>query len=373
MLDGRQREVSSFRRDLRRRPKHRYNHAMAWPTPAYSRNQVNKAGTVLASSNVSAEELAEAFDVLTNWRACHGYPINTFQATLRTRLKLIDDEALVAQRLKRTPSIVNKLRRYPSMRLSQMQDIGGLRAVVASVAKLRRLEESYREGRLPHELVSSKDYIAEPKSDGYRSIHLVYRYKNERASEYDGLLLELQLRTRLQHAWATAVETMGTFLGQALKARQGEKHWLDFFAVTGSAFAHQENLPVVPEYARLSRQQTFKLVAEAERDLQVLQKLRGFTIATNAITTQRTGSYHLVILDSQSKAVQLRGYSKSELAQASADYALAEARAEAGEPIEVVLVAAGRIQLLRRAYPNYFLDTSDFIARVERIIADPGA
>ena len=81
------------------------------------------------------------------------------------------------------------------MNLSQMQDIGGLRAVVGSVSRARKLETSYRTSNFKHELVSSKDYIDNPKPDGYRSVHLVYRYANERAPEYNGLLLELQLRT----------------------------------------------------------------------------------------------------------------------------------------------------------------------------------
>jgi Region found in RelA / SpoT proteins len=98
------------------------------------------------------------------------------------------------------------------MQLARMQDIGGIRAILGTMKKVRRLERVYRERKLQHELVSSKDYIAEPKTDGYRGIHLIYRYKNLQESSYNGLLLELQLRTKLQHAWATAVETMGTFL-----------------------------------------------------------------------------------------------------------------------------------------------------------------
>jgi (p)ppGpp synthase/HD superfamily hydrolase len=112
---------------------------MSWPIPQYSRKQVAKAGQILAentdlpSSIDILEDWLQAYTVLANWRACHGYPINTFQATLRQRLKKIDQDALVAQRLKRTPSILNKLQRFKGMNLARMQDIGGLRAVVSSV------------------------------------------------------------------------------------------------------------------------------------------------------------------------------------------------------------------------------------------------
>ena len=65
----------------------------------YSRNKVNKAGDLLRTLESSSLEDHWTADVLSNWRAIHNYPINTFQATLRHKLKAIDEQALVAQRL----------------------------------------------------------------------------------------------------------------------------------------------------------------------------------------------------------------------------------------------------------------------------------
>jgi putative GTP pyrophosphokinase len=112
--------------------------------------------------------------------------MNTFQATLRQKLKGVDEKAIVAQRLKRAPSIILKLQRFEGMKLARMQDIGGLRVVVASVTKVKELENEYRGSRFKHDLVSSKNYIEEPKEDGYRSIHLIYRYQNEGAAVFNG-------------------------------------------------------------------------------------------------------------------------------------------------------------------------------------------
>ena len=136
---------------------------MAWPTPNYSKSKVNKAGKILVNFRDIDDDFMWAFDVVDNWRVCHGYPINTFQATLRQKLKNIDSKALVAQRLKRLPSIVGKLIRISGMQLARMQDIGGLRAVVSSNRKVRILEENYKNSRFAHEFFSSKDYIFEPK------------------------------------------------------------------------------------------------------------------------------------------------------------------------------------------------------------------
>ncbi len=123
----------------------------------YSGNQVKKAGKILKKAAVSQEEREFADKVLTNWRGLHFYPINTFRATLTKKLKTIDPDALVAQRLKRTPSIVSKLVRFPNMSLALMQDIGGLRAVLKNLSKVREVEGSYLKSSINHELVNHKD------------------------------------------------------------------------------------------------------------------------------------------------------------------------------------------------------------------------
>jgi hypothetical protein len=83
--------------------------------------------------------------------------------------------------------------------------------------------------------------------------------------------------------------------------------------------------------------------------------------------------YHLIILDSTTKTLQVRSYSRDQLQKATKDYIDTETRATKGEKIEPVLVSAGPLKELRRAYPNYFLDTRDFVGRVGRIIAEAGA
>src|SRR4051794_18710765 len=115
---------------------------MAFVKPGFQKSEINRAGRILASSDFNFDEgdwdnWFWAYEVLSNWRACHGYPINTFQALLRKRLRGLDRNAIVAQRLKRAPSVISKLRRFSSMKLSQMQDIGGLRAVVSTMPRVQ--------------------------------------------------------------------------------------------------------------------------------------------------------------------------------------------------------------------------------------------
>lgn len=344
---------------------------MAWPTPKFSRTQVNRAGQLLIAdpTKVDINEWLWAHDVLTNWRACHGYPVNTFQATLRQKLKRIDANALVAQRLKRLPSITNKLQRFPSMSLARMQDIGGLRAVVGSMKQLADLYGDYKRSKFTHALVSEYDYVATPKSSGYRGVHLVYKYKHRDHTIYDGLQLELQLRTKLQHAWATAVETVGTFLQHSLKSSEGPEEWLKFFSLAGSAFACLEESPLVPGFEELDREATFSATALEANRLAIRKMLVGYSSAVQAIPTGTArGAYYLIelVLKGEQK-VLITPFSRDQLERANTEYSKAEKRVAQGNDSQVVLVSAGSVESLRRAYPNYFLDTHDFLRHLARI------
>ena len=326
----------------------------------YSKKTVSKAGKSLTSTNI--EEHNEAKKVLDNWRACHVKPLNSFQSSLRRKLPKIDIEALVSQRLKRTPSILSKLKRNIGMKLARMQDIGGIRAVVKDMKKVREIETAYKKGTKVFSIVSGgKDYINYPKDSGYRSVHMIFKYKN-------GFSIELQIRTIIQHAWATAVETMGTFLDKSLKSNEGPEQWLNFFSLAGSAFAILESTPRASEHDKYSAKEVFELLLEKEKDLDVLNKLSGFRIAARHIKDdKKKGHYHLVILNLEKKYATIHSYSPKDVSQANVEYSDIEKRVHQGENLQVVLVASESISALKQAYPSYFLDAKLFAKQIESV------
>jgi ppGpp synthetase/RelA/SpoT-type nucleotidyltranferase len=202
---------------------------MEWAKPNYSRREVNRAGNTLINPFASAEDLENAYVVINNWRASHNFPLNTFQIRLRDKAAQVDKNSLVAQRIKRLSSIKSKLERINGINLAQIQDIGGCRAIVSniqSVNELVRIYKSQQSRGLKHALFSFDDYVFEkPKIDGYRSVHLVYHYKSDKNILYQNLKIEIQIRTLLQHAWATTVETIDTFTEQTLKIGGGNERW----------------------------------------------------------------------------------------------------------------------------------------------------
>jgi hypothetical protein len=312
----------------------------------------------------------DALDILSNWRSAHSFPLNTFQMGLRTRARAIYAHALVAQRLKRVPSIIAKLERYPSMGLSRMQDIGGCRAVLDTVPQVRRLTESYLKSSIKHKLVTERDYISMPKDSGYRSVHLVYRYFSDKAPAHNALQIEVQLRSRLQHSWATAVETVGAFLEEALKSSEGSVQWLRFFALASSAFALTERTPIVPG----TPDNPGELIAELREytdQLRVFDILRAYGAALKFTETKvdPDARYYLLTLSLDEKRLALRTYRLHELDKATKDYLEIEKEEALRPGRQAVLVAADSLSALRKAYPSYFLDTQVFLEQLRRVLS----
>ncbi len=172
------------------------------------------------------QQWSAAFNVLENWRTSHDFPLTSVQRALRNRAQKVEKHVIVARRLKRFPSLMNKLARESAMKLSQMQDLGGCRAILSNANAVQLLFSMYG-GEAP--LLPSEgsrkcdDYIKNPKPDGYRGIHIVERYHShsELFAPWDGQRIEIQLRTQLQHSFATAVETVTTFTRTPLKFGAG--------------------------------------------------------------------------------------------------------------------------------------------------------
>jgi hypothetical protein len=342
---------------------------MPWVVPEHSPQEVDAAGATLAKVDEVQVlgELLHAFDVINNWRSSHSFPLNTLQVGLRRNARLVDAHAVVAQRLKRLSSIRAKLRRFKRLTLSVMQDIGGCRAVVSSVPRVDRLVQLYKIGDLKHKLDDEDDYIRSPKKSGYRGVHLIYRYYSDRKDTYNGLKIEMQIRSNLQHAWATAVETVGTFIQQALKSSQGEKEWLRFFALMGSAMAVRERTPLVPGTPTGQKELVAELREHAHH-LGVVRRLQTYGAALRTLEDLgRDAHYFLLALDPGAQETKVTGYKVGELTKASAEY-LATEREMSERGGDAVLVSVESVAALRRAYPNYFLDTRVFIDAVNQAI-----
>lgn len=198
-----------------------------------TKSQVNKAGKVLRlaarGEPVDRAALDRAVDVLLAWRAGHQLPLITASMGLRSRVRTAGCEVRVSQRLKRVPTMIDKLERQPTLALATMQDVGGCRAVLGSIAEIRNVQKRFDHKRPPKRV---NDYIADPKDSGYRGVHLIV--------EYDDHDIEIQLRTQVMHEWAITVERLSGQLSVDLKSGVGPRPVLDLLEVASEAMALEE-------------------------------------------------------------------------------------------------------------------------------------
>jgi hypothetical protein len=339
--------------------------------PEFSVQAANRAGKVLVRFQEDPfVDIGNGLEVVDSWRAGHGYPAQSFYMTVKRHASKIGREDGVAQRIKRMPSIIDKLVREPDMKLSQMQDIAGVRAVVKDIEEVRILQQSLGRAGWEHEALTPKDYITRPKASGYRGIHLRYKYKGLGAkAPYNDLKIEIQIRTQLQHQWATAVEAADAFTRQSIKQSSGDTAWVRFFALMGSIFALQEKCPSIPNTPS-SYKDLAKEIQKLNQTHKIARVFSGFATLIPHIEGDIKGSaYFLLTLDPIAGNARIRAYRKEEAKLAQRDYTIAEQRQEKGSLTQIVLVSTSSIKALRRVYPNYFLDTVEFNKLVSKVLA----
>lgn len=346
----------------------------------YSKKKVDWAGDILIDKTSSKEDKNKAIEILDNWRAIHRYPMHIFKKRLKNVSEKMDKDAFAVQRLKRLPSIIKKLQRVyqgdkPTMKLSQMQDIAGCRVVMPTLKQARELyEKHYLKGHIKHDKVNEKDYMMIPKEDGYRSIHLIYRYNSDKQGkkDYNNLLVEVQIRSKLQHLWATAIEIVDFFTNQAIKSNEGQKEWMDFFKLVSSAFAITEGTPIISGTSR-NKKELYNQIRVQEKKLNVIKIMEGWTQAVKVFQEMSEKKeldlqFFLLELDIEDGKLNLRGYPRELEDKAIEDYDYAEKKNQDKKTYDVVLVGADTTNDLKKAYPNYFVDSEEFLVKLQQII-----
>ena len=210
---------------------------------------VRRAGEVLrqaaaeGSEVPAVEDVRKARAVVEAYRSAHAAPLHAAYMGLRSCLTTEGFDLDVSRRLKRLPTIEDKLRRLPDMDLSTMQDIGGCRAVLDTQEQVRRVLERFcansrRRNQRPNKI---KDYVAEPRDSGYRAIHVHTRYHGRR--------IEVQLRTQDQDSWAKIVEDLTSKTGIDFKNDDGPDEVHDLLRELSERLSRREpGQPITEEF-----------------------------------------------------------------------------------------------------------------------------
>ena len=136
---------------------------------------------------------------------------------IKTKLDILSDESNISgkpspidsikSRIKSPRSIIKKLKRrgFPiSLQsiMDNLNDIGGIRVICPFIQDIYTVADMLmRQSDLT--LIEKKDYIANPKPNGYRSLHLILEVPIFLSETTKPVRIELQLRTIAMDFWAS--------------------------------------------------------------------------------------------------------------------------------------------------------------------------
>lgn len=331
--------------------------------PPYSNKVIQRAGDILINNEIDkdSEEYLHSVDILSYYRNKHIEALDKTSSMLSKHTKIIDKNAIVAKRLKRIPSIINKLNGFNTMKLNRMQDIAGCRIILSTERKVRKVEREL----LRENCKLLKDYIKNPKDDGYRGIHLIN--KNFKFP------VEIQLRTQLQHSWATAIEIVDLFEEEHLKTntRLNKKNsntidWLSFFAHISNEFSlieHSRNAerkyPLEDSVALIDK---FNIIKKFLAYTESLNKLNQHLEKLNI-----TNSYNLIRINLYKATLEIESFASEQIENATIKYLEYEKEAIKNTYLVIALVSTESFDNLKEAYPNYFADSRIFIENINII------
>lgn len=174
-----------------------------------TKGEIDRLGKRIGSSEIVSDE---DMLLLQEYRQTFQEPISRVFNFVIDAARKIDRQCIVTYRIKRIDTIIEKLRRFQEnenggMNLSRMWDIAGCRCILNSSndEKLYQLKRAILKEFGPESKIN--DHIAKPKDSGYRSLHI---YVKDKVTEKP---VEIQIRNKEQHNWATLVEIVDLLYG----------------------------------------------------------------------------------------------------------------------------------------------------------------
>jgi len=241
-----------------------------------------------------------------------------------------------------------------------MDDVAGCRLIFENIDSLNKFRRKFLKSRFHHKIkndIDKYDYIKHPKKTGYRGIHDVYSYDVNSVSgrHLKGLLIEIQYRTAIQHAWATAVEVIGFITLSQPKFQKGDTRYEEAMALASEIIARKHEQKNGP-FPLLENKELVKKFIEIEKELNLLNTLRGL----NEIDTEVSERKNVILIFTPDGELETKTYRSAP--EALRDLFKLESERQ---DCDIVLVKADTSEEIRFAFKNYFSDTRDFVDLLE--------
>ena len=335
----------------------------------YSRSRIEKAGKMISENAPYDDSVAEYLAVVDNWRAAHAYPLDRISSEIKQALS-DRNGLLIVQRLKRLDSIVGKLQRPNNTGLYRMQDLGGCRIIVPAVDDVYDIVDVIKRSleNKGHIVFREYDYIDTPAPhSGYRSYHIVVKYQGD--DDYNGMLIEVQIRTKLQHSWATAVEIIDCIENDTLKAGTGKEVYRFFFKLVSALFSLKERTHVIAGLPQ-AKKEIVEEIYRIENEEHIREKFSAYSSAIRmAGDYPNDADYFILVTDMLRKTIEVIAFERDDISDATRMYQELEKKT-GKKNVDVVLIAAQSFSVLRESYPNYFLEAQLFLSNIAELCSE---
>ncbi len=215
-----------------------------------SKAQIDRLGDRLRKGNISDDDLR----LLDAYRRSFSEAYEIVIETIRKDLTLEP----TGRPAKSTTSISDKLRRE-SIRLTQIQDIAGCRLIASDIANQDSVVQSLNS---LFEDATIVDRRKKP-SHGYRAVHVIVNSR--------GKMIEIQVRTALQHLWAELSEKFSDIGDSAIKYGGGDAIVQKALMNSSPTIAYVESLEVKVADAHMKSSQN-KFTNEKKKQLAEVQE-----------------------------------------------------------------------------------------------------
>jgi len=209
-----------------------------------SNGEINRIGDEIR--NVKGCIPEELLQSLQDYRISHIDSLTyIFRKICKVKYK-VGKDTIVTFRIKRFESIIRKLDRFDKMKFSRMWDIGGCRCIVNTDEEVYKLKEEISRFVIVKKV---RDYIESPKENGYKSLHLYVMLPDDKR------VVEIQIRKKEDHNWATLVEISDLIFDSKLKEYEKDKDLLRFHKLLSDI----ENVTISDkmEIARISKKYNY--------------------------------------------------------------------------------------------------------------------
>lgn len=315
----------------------------------FTKTQIRKIGEKFQHKLINVED-QEFNECINEWRRAHQYPLEIVYDYI-VKLSNQIDNAICSSRLKRVSSIKEKLlRKNSNTHLQTMGDIAGCRLIVNNFKEIdyciNKISEKFEVSKINY-------HIDGLKTSGYTGVHVICKFSKSEKLLYDGLMVEIQLRTKNQHTWATTVEILDLIRDTKMKTGQIVKGYSEFMKLSATLlYGLEENKS---KDLNINIDKLIKRMGYLNKKLNIEKKINAYNDTLYPLNLDKPKSgYSVICMHRGSNYCTIKYFSDNKEEALKKYFELEKDTNSKRDDKYPLLAYCNNVDSLYEAFPNYF-------------------